>query len=298
MRSIGAAAILIGLLAVFLFWFPRAELWSPLAEQKSPEPQGLLREDVFHQQSGLLARQVAELEAERPGIADLYFVGAAPYGLQDTFVKELAVVKRLMDESYDTAGRSVALANHPATVASMPLATSTNLAAALGTIGDMINPDEDIVFLFLTTHGSREHELQFVLPPLGLNQVNPTLLSRMLADSGIKWRVIVISACYSGGFIEPLKDDNSLIITASEATRSSFGCEPQSDFTWFSKAFFHEALRKQSQGGRSFTEAFEEAKQIVARQEQEQGLEPSNPQMHLGNAMKEKLEALSQRLAR
>jgi len=34
-------------------------------------------------------------------------------------------------------------------------------------------------------------------------------LARMLQDSGIKWRVVVVSACYSGGFIEPLFLDAS-----------------------------------------------------------------------------------------
>jgi hypothetical protein len=295
-RSVGAALIFLGLLMLFLFWFPRAELWSPVA-QEAPAPQGLMREDVFHAQAGLLGRKIFELEPERPGVADVYFVGVAPYALQDTFLRELVAVKRLMDERFDTAGRSLMLANHQATLSTVPLATSTNLGEAIGSLGELVNPDEDILFLFLTTHGTREHELSFTMPPLGLNQVNPTLLSRMLADSGIKWRVIVISACYSGGFIEALKDENTLILTAADAKNSSFGCEPQSEFTWFSRAFFNEALRDQAlRGTYSFVEAFEKAKETIAAQEKSQGLEPSNPQMHLGGAMKQKLETLRQRL--
>ena len=120
----------------------------------------------------------------------------------------------------------------------------------------------------------------------------------MLADSGIKWKIIVISACYSGGFIEALKDDNTLILTASDATHTSFGCETDSDFTWFSKAYFDQALREQAQQGRySFTEAFERAKVLVAEREKAAGHEPSNPQMHLGSAMREKLKELEARLA-
>ena len=108
----------------------------------------------------------------------------------------------------------------------------------------------------------------------------------MLADSGIKWKVIVVSACYSGGFIEPLKDDHTLIITASDAANTSFGCEPGSQITWFGQAFFDEALR----ATRSFSTAFGLARNSVQEREKSGGYPPSNPQMHLGGAMKAKLE--------
>jgi len=62
-----------------------------------------VREDLLHLQAALLEFRLAELEPERPGVEDLYFIGVAPYALQDTFVRELGVVKRLMDERFDTA---------------------------------------------------------------------------------------------------------------------------------------------------------------------------------------------------
>src|SRR5438046_10765883 len=85
-----------------------------------------------------------------------------------------------------------------------------------------MNADEDTLFLFLSAHGYRDHRLSAVQPPLELAPLTPTALARMLQDAGIKWRVIVVSACYSGGFIEPLRDDNPIVITASSAERSSF----------------------------------------------------------------------------
>jgi hypothetical protein len=115
----------------------------------------------------------------------------------------------------------------------------------------------------------------------------------MLADSGIKWKVIVISACFSGGFIEPLKDDNTLIITAADAFHSSFGCDYDSDYTWFSQALYDEALRDTF----SFVEAFDAAKKTVGDRERAEGIPPSNPQMFAGDAMKKKLAALEKRLA-
>ena len=91
--------------------------------------------------------------------------------------------------------------------------------------------------------------------------------------------------------------ERSLIITASDATRSSFGCEATSEFTWFSRAFFDQALREEAKSGRySFLAAFERAKQLVADQEKAAGFEPSNPQIHIGTAMREKLKELEARL--
>jgi ABC-type branched-subunit amino acid transport system substrate-binding protein len=115
----------------------------------------------------------------------------------------------------------------------------------------------------------------------------PTL-RKLLDDSAIKHRVIVISACYSGGFIDGLKDDNNLVITAAAADKNSFGCDNESDFTYFGKAYFDEALRKTW----SFTEAFEIAKPMIAAREKEQDYTPSEPQMALGRNIAPVLEAL------
>jgi hypothetical protein len=292
LRSLAAAVVLAALVACLLWVLPRTELWAEPPEQ-APATSAITREDVFHFQGQILDAQLNDLAAERPGVEDLYFVGVAAYGLQDTFAKELGLVRQLMDERFDTAGRSIALINHPATLQSVPIATATNLRTTLEYLGENINVDEDVVMLHLTTHGSESHELAFELPPLELQALTPTALARMLADSGIKWKIIVISACYSGGFIEPLRDDNSLIITAADALHSSFGCDYDSDITWFSKAFYDQGLRQTY----SFAEAFKRAKQAVAAWERADGLEPSNPQIFVGAAMREKLASLERRLS-
>ncbi|MSQ70921.1 MAG: hypothetical protein EXR27_06470 [Betaproteobacteria bacterium] len=295
-RSLAAIAGFAAMFVFFVWFFPRTELWTPLSqatEGAGRERPALIKEELFHLQGGLLGKQVAELQAQRPGTEDLYFVGVAPYALQDTFMRELQVVRKLMDERFDTAGRSLALINHTATLRETPIASVTQLRSALEGVGNLMNPDEDVLFLFVSTHGSKDsHELSFELPPLALQALTPTALGRMLQDGGFKWKVIVISACFSGGFVEPLKDENSLIITSADANHSSFGCDYASDFTWFSKAFFDEGLRR----NRSLTLAFEYARDAVAAREKAQGLEPSNPQMFVGSAMREKLESLTKRL--
>lgn len=292
-RSLGAVALFAGLLVFFIAFLPRTELWTALPQAAATAPaQGIAREDLFHRQGVLLDQNLEGIAPERPGVDDLYFVGVAPYGSQDTFIRELGVVRRLMEQRFDTAARSIVLSNHPSTLADIPIASVTNLRRSLLSLGATIDAEEDVVVLFLSTHGSAQHELSFDLPPLALQQLNPTLLARMLSDSGIKWKVIVISACYSGGFVESLKDENTLVITASDATHTSFGCETSSDFTWFSQAYFDQALR----GTHSFIDAFERARALVTERERKEGFEPSNPQMHVGSAIRAKLATLEQRL--
>jgi hypothetical protein len=107
----------------------------------------------------------------------------------------------------------------------------------------------------------------------------------MLDAAKIRWRIVVVSACYSGGFIEPLKSDTTLVITAADAQHTSFGCGSESDFTYFGRAYFDQALRKQA----SFIAAFDDARRIIEARERGEGKTPSNPQMYVGKAMKERL---------
>ena len=115
----------------------------------------------------------------------------------------------------------------------------------------------------------------------------------MLDEAHIKWRVIVISACYSGGYVEPLRNENTMVMTASDATHTSFGCGTESDFTYFGRALFDEELRRTT----SFERAFESARTTIARREQAAGEEPSNPQIFVGPAIRAKLAAYEKRLA-
>ncbi len=291
-RSAGAAAVLIGLLGVFVWFFPRDELWSTADEPVASAPTSLLHEDVFHLQGELLGGQLADLQDERPDVADLYFLGVASDASQPAAAGEVQAVRRLMDRRFDTSGRSLVLANNPASLTTLPIATATNLEEALSGLGDIINPDEDVVFVYLSARSARDQQLAFAMPPLTLGPVNPTRLARMLADSGIKWRVIVVAACYSGGFIEPLKDDNSLIITASDSDQSSPACEAGEEPSWFTSAFFDAPLRS----SRALLDAFPRARAALQERARQAGERSPNPQIYLGSAMKEKLDRLQKRL--
>jgi hypothetical protein len=286
-----SGTLLSALLLLPLYFMPRSELWLPGGDENTDQP-SIAQEALFHAQDGMLDAHLAALQPQRPGVADLYFLGFAPEGTEDVFGKELNTVSRLMRERFDAGGRTLLLSNDPATLGGLPVASATNLGIALGQIGKIMDTDEDVLFLYISTHGSQGGELAVELPPLDLYQIRPAALARMLQASGIKWKVLVISACYSGGFIEPLKDDTTLIITATDADHQSFGCGNGRNLTWFGKAYFDDALRRT----RSFTAAFELARNEVAERERKRGYTPSNPQMFVGAAMRGKLRGLESRL--
>jgi len=250
------------------------------------------QENTYYRQFDFIDDFKISTLPERPGISDIYFAGFGSYGEQDVFMKEVKYVKHLFDERYDTKGRSVALINNLKTIDQYPLASKNNLSMVLDHFGTLLNPDEDVLFLYLTSHGSKKHELSVDLMPLTLNTIDPDNLKQMLDNSGIKYRVLLVSACYSGGFIAPLKNEYTLIMTASAPDKQSFGCGNKSEFTYFGKAVFEEQLRTNY----NFIDAFGKSIESISAREKNEKHEPSNPQLFVGEKIKEKLEKLSHEL--
>jgi hypothetical protein len=271
------------MMAIALFLFPEADVWKAPEGEADAAP--LADERLFHRQGELFEEALAAIRPGRAGVREHYFVGFAPDASQDVFVREMRYVRRLFDERFDTAGRSIALASSYDALEEMPIASVTSLSRALARVGAAMNADEDVLVLYISAHGDRQHRLSAWQPPLELAPLTPTALARMLQDSGIKWRVVVVSACYSGGFVEPLRDDNSIVITAAGPDRTSFGCEAGRDFTYFGQAFFRDALA----GTASFIDAFEIARESVSKQEAAEGLPASLPQIAVGRSIAQML---------
>ena len=288
-RSLGGTVLLLIGVPIALWahqpWWREATR-APAEDARYVSP---VSEEALAAQQTLLGDALDELEDERPRTTDLYFVGFAPYAREDVFRKDMEVARDLFDDRFDTDGRSIVLINNPRTVLDEPLATVSNLRTTLNEIGATIDTDDDVVMVYLESHGTRDHRLVADYWPLQLNPLTPQLLRSMLDESGIKWRIIVVSACYSGGFIDPLKDPYTLIMTASAADRTSFGCGSESEATYFGDALFQHALRFDD----SFVTAFGKARERIAERERAEGVRPpSDPQIYVGEAMATKLPQL------
>ena len=248
-------------------------------------------EDAFYAQSRLLNKSLEAVQYGEFAQSHWYFLGVAGAGYQDVFKSEIERIKEQFDTRFGTFGRSLALINNPATRTETPIASRTSMELALRRIGQQMNRESDVLFLYMTSHGlSNQFEMENA--PLDLKDVDPKWLKETLDKSGIRWRVIVISACYSGSFVPALQDDNTLIITASAADRASFGCSNEADYTYFGRAFFDQAMRENN----SIGAAFEQSKATVAQWETAQGFEASEPQWSIGQNMEFMLPQLEQRL--
>ena len=210
-----------------------------------------------------LGPALAALEPSQPGRINLYLLAVAGDGTQEVFRREVEFVRKQFDRDFGTRGRSIALVNTRSAASTAPLATVDNIREALKAIAARMDRDNDILFLFMTSHGRKDHEFVLNQKAMTLRGLRPTTLAEMLAESRIRWKVVLVSACYSGGFIEPLKNSETMVITAARADRTSFGCEDENEFTYFGRAFFKEALPVSG----SFFEAFTKAQALVGEWE-------------------------------
>jgi hypothetical protein len=290
-RLAGAAVVLFLCTIVPQVFLPYRDLWAPNEEiVLEDDLPSVASEEAINLQPALLEHALAALAPERPGVVDLYFVGFAPFDEQDVFMQEASAARALIEERFDARGRAVTLVNNHRTVMEQPIATVSNLAATLARVGETMNPEEDILFLFLTSHG-RPSALEVRFDPLELNPLYPAVLRHALDDARIKWRVIVISACYSGSFVGPLQDERTLIITAADGENPSFGCSNDADLTYFGRAYFGEHLKATY----SFEEAYRRAANTIGLWETGKGYAQSRPQIHVGSAIAEKLKAFESR---
>ena len=122
---------------------------------------------------------------------------------------------------------------------------------------------EDVLVLLMTSHGAA-NGVALQLPGKAVAVLTPQEVATVLDKEGIKNRVVIVSACYSGVFVKPLADDNSIVLTAADEKNTSFGCAPGRDWTYFGDALFNQSL----QPGVDLRYAFGRARLMIAGWEQ------------------------------
>ena len=297
LRRLGSSLLFVLVLAWPWYWQQTAWFWYPPEEEaeehvsvleKPATRQGAPSFDpelVLYRQPELVQRAIEAVRAQTPGKIDLFTMGFASDGSEKVFRNEVEYFEHLMAQRFGASMRTLSLINAPDTVERVPLATLTNLRSALAGIAARMDTGEDVLVLFLTSHGSEDHRLFVGLDPLPLRQIRPRELRAALDDAGIQWRVVIVSACYSGGFVAALRDPRTLVITAARSDRASFGCGSDSQITWFGKAFLTQALNETT----DFERGFELASKQIREWELAQGEIPSVPQMAGGWAIRKRL---------
>jgi hypothetical protein len=288
---LGVAVSALGLLGLDLRMQFDPSLW---AVDQSPVQVARQRESAVRAEE-LMYAQPARIEAalgamvSEPAVRPrMFFLGFAGVGEQKVFAEEIALAARRVHERYDTLWRRVTLVNDQRDYDTHPLASPAALQRALHGTAQRMDRERDVLFLALSSHGKRDAKLVVTNGALPLNWLTGKELARMLRESGIRWKVVVISACYAGAFIEHLRDDHTIVITASSPDRVSFGCNDRRDLTYFGEAFYRDALSTAP----DLPAAFAHAVAQIEMRERSEGLAPSQPLAHFGAAMVARLSEL------
>jgi tetratricopeptide (TPR) repeat protein len=216
-----------------------------------------------------------------PSKAEVKVVAFGLFGEESVFESEAKGAAQIVASRFG-GGPVIVRAN----TKSREEATSETLAATLQSAAKAMNVENDILFLILTSHGS--HAGLAVKTPTRkeIEILSPLDLFAMLERTHVRHRVVIISACFSGVFIPPLADPDTLVITAADAAHPSFGCRNGNTWTYFGDAFFNTALRRTA----NLKDAFALASDIIRKREVQNHFDPSNPQIAGGENIERMLK--------
>lgn len=283
-----ASGLAVSITVPLQHWYPAP---SANGDEEGESQRFKLTQAVMEQQAEARERSLQSLEPQRAGIIDVYALTFAPYATEDVFRRESSMVAEVMKARFDTDGRTLELVNHRATASQLPWATPLNLQRAIARVATMMDRDEDILFIHLTSHGARDGTLSAWFWPLEIDAVTATMLKAWLDEAGVKNRVISVSACFSGTWVPPLADAQTLVMTASDSEHTSYGCGRRSELTFFGRAMYDEGMRKTW----SFEEAHAAARTVIEQREKDAGKADgySNPQIAVGDRIRERLRVLA-----
>jgi hypothetical protein len=247
----------------------------------------------------LMAESLGKLAPQRPGVVDTYVLTASFWN-EPVFENEASQAAAILASRYDAADRTIILSAGRGARAqrTFPQASPNNFNAAIGRIAKVMDPKEDLLVVFVTSHGGQDGAVAMQEQGRVGGALRPLHLRTSLQQAGIQTKLVIVSACFSGHFILPFSNPDTVVLTAAAADKTSFGCEPSRDWTFFGDALFNHAMR----GGDGVIAAFEQARGIISGWEgdmhgawqakpqsvraREQEPLASNPQVAIGdNAM-------------
>lgn len=252
------------------------------AYQKNRHAQAAQIEARLYTESSRLQSVLSSLAPQRPGVRDVYLLVVGGDGTEGVFAREVDWVAERLGSVFDLKRRHVKLVNGGSD--DLPLATRTSVREALEALDALMDPNEDLLMVHLVSHGSREGALLLDDHNLTLNDLSVADGKQWLNALKARHQWLVVSACYSGQWVDALASPRRVIFASAASDRTSFGCGDDSDRTWFSKALYGEDMA----AGIDDPAAWFAATSVkVTGMEQEQGIdgeEHSMPQQAVGEA--------------
>ncbi|MES2988202.1 MAG: C13 family peptidase [Pseudomonadota bacterium] len=238
-----------------------------------------------------LSAALAALQPQRPKLVDAYVVSVA-LDSDPVFGREAREAGKVLGARYDAKGRTIVLGGTNGSAPSeLPAGSLTSLTLALARVAEVMDKNQDVLVLYSTSHGAKVG-IAYHDGDEGFGILTPTRLAGILDELGIKNRVLILSACYSGIFVDKLSNDTTALFTAASSDRPSFGCMAENDWTFFGDAMINHGLRK----AQPLDKASDEARGLIGEWEGNANLQPSNPQVSIGDKVSSWLAPLEARM--
>jgi len=176
--------------------------------------------------------------------------------------------------------------------AGVPTGNIHRLSASAGELGTAVEPalanvllrrigalparPGDRCLIFLTSHGEQGAGLWLARSNTALS---PDELAQALSRGcAAVPTVVVVSACYSGGFAKgKMAKPNRIVLTAARNDRPSFGCQVHRVYNFFDECLLG-ALPKSA----TWRAVADGSRECVRRMERALGEQPSEPQAYFG----------------
>lgn len=231
----------------------------------------------------------AQLMPQRPGVPDVYFIGFAGDSSQRVFERETKLVKSVIEVGFEASKRSIVLVNRDSD--SAPAATAQTLRKAIFDIAQVMDPNEDVLVLHITSHGSKKG-IHLSHRGRHLPDLSPNEVAQALQGTTLQYVVVVVSACHSGVFIDALQENSRAIFTAASSEHKSYGCDDQRTVTEFTQRFYLGNLRRSA----SFVDAFDAAQKLTTHEERAwPDALRSHPQQSVGPKARAILQQIAKR---
>jgi hypothetical protein len=234
---------------------------------------------------------LAALQPQRKNLVDAYVVSIA-LDSDPVFGREAREAGKVLSRRFDAVGRTIVLAGTSGTMPSeLPGGSLTSLTLALARIAEVMDKEQDVLVLYTTSHGAKVG-IAYHDGDEGYGILSPKRLESLLDELGIKNRVLILSACYSGIFVGPLASPDTALFTAASSDRPSFGCQADNDWTFFGDAMINHGLRK----SQPLEAASDQARMLINDWESAARVPPSNPQVTIGADVQTWLAPLEARM--
>lgn len=237
-------------------------------------------EQAKQQSDALLQAQLQQVQTqwlnEGPNTHKHVFLGSAQHSQSLVFQRDILAMEKSL-QALNATTASILLSNQVQTQQlRYPFATVPKLDRVFKQLAAWSHSHPMSLTVLISTHGLPD-VLSVNIGNRYYRPLRSAPLKAWLDKLHPRTRVtLLLSACYSGSFVDALQGPNTLVLSASAADRNSFGCSYNEKNTWFIGQLLGTHFAPQN----TWDDVFAATRSGVEQQELAQRVSPpSNPQI-------------------